>query len=172
MTLTRPRLLWAAGLVLALMLALSVFLYQRYQQRHVQAPQQLLAHLGAVALGEVTLDPAYLLVESLAQQQRLWLSEQLHADLAGSGHPDPQAAVQALLPRAGARLDDASGLAAALTPRLQALPEPPWALLMADAQQWQIQAGDHCLNIGFQGNAAAALWQWRDFSLCPTAASD
>lgn len=171
MTLTRPRLFWAAGLSTVLILALAIFWYQRYQQRYVHAPQQLLAHLGEVALGETALDPAYLLVETLAEQQRLWLRDQLLADMAASGHPDPEAAVQALLPRAGARLDDAAGLAEALTPRLQALPEPPWALLVEESRQWQIQAGDHCLTIGFQGNAAAALWQWRDFSLCP-AASD
>lgn len=166
MTLTRSRLYWGASLAVALLLA--VFGFERYQQRHVQAPQQLLAHLEAVALGNLALDPAYLLVESLAQQQRLWLSEQLLADLVNSGHPDPQAAVQALLPRAGARLDDAAGLAEALTPRLQALPEPPWALLLQTSRQWQIQAGDYCLSLSFQGNAAA-LWQWSDFSRCPVA---
>ena len=169
MTLTRSRLLWAAGLSAALILALAVFWFERYQQRHVHAPQQLLTHLGEVALGETALDPAYLLVETLAEQQRLWLSDQLLADMADSGHPDPQAAVQALLPRAGARLDDAAGLAEALTPRLQALPEPPWALLVEESRQWQIQAGDHCLVIGFQGSSAPALWQWRDFSRCPDA---
>ncbi|MFG1495991.1 hypothetical protein ABMA57_05090 [Saccharospirillum sp. HFRX-1] len=169
MTLTRSRMLWAAGLLAVLIVALSIFWHQRYQQRHVQAPQQLLTHLGEVALGETALDPAYLLVETLAEQQRLWLSDQLLADLSGSGHPDPQAAVQALLPRAGARLDDAAGLAEALTPRLQALPEPPWALLVEESRLWQIQAGDYCLSIGFQGSAAPALWQWRDFSHCPDA---
>jgi len=171
MTLTRSRMLWAAGLSAALILALGVFGYQRYQQRHVHAPEQLLTHLGEVALGEAALDPAYLLVETLAEQQRRWLSDQLLADLTGSGHPDPKAAVVALLPRASARLGDAAGLAEALTPRLQALPEPPWALLAKDARQWRIQAGDYCLSIGFQGSHAPALWQWRDFSRCP-AASD
>ncbi|PTY37394.1 hypothetical protein BGP77_12860 [Saccharospirillum sp. MSK14-1] len=169
MTLTQTRLYWAGGLTAALMVALSIFWFERHQRRHVQAPQQLLAHLGEVALGNVALDPAYLLVEALAEQQRLWLGDQLLGDLADSGHPDPEAAVAALLPRAGARLNEAAGLAEALTPRLQALPEPPWSLLVEESRHWQVQAGEHCLSLGFQGNAAPMLWQWRSFSPCPVA---
>ncbi|WP_108125850.1 hypothetical protein [Saccharospirillum mangrovi] len=169
LNLNRTQQYWLIGLAAALLLALSLWLVARYQARHVEAPEQLLTHLGEVAMGEASLDPAYLLVETLAQQQRLWLGEQLRADLTRSGHPDPDAAADALLPRASAQLDEPAGLALALMPRLQALPEPPWAMQERTSKRWQVQAGEHCLTLGFQGSKAAALWQWQDFSLCPVA---
>lgn len=169
MTLNRSRLMLIAAAVTLLLIALVALLVNRYQQRHVRAAEQLMQHLTDVAMGEVDLQPAYLQVSTLAPLQRQWLGEQLRADLRGSGHPDPDAAAEALLPRAGALLDDAAGLADALAPRLQALPEPPWAVQERNSKRWQVQAGDQCLSLVFQGSKAEALWQWQDFSLCSLA---
>lgn len=157
----------AAATVAFLVLAI-VWGVQRYQdrlERETHAPERLQQRLMTVQSGAGILRADDLEDSGLRGQEQARIRQLLAMDLSQTPHPEPDQAVALLTPGAVSLVATQAGLLAALTRRLEALPQEDWDRTIIAADHWELSVGDTCLTLRDRGSEAA-YWRWTSISRC------
>ena len=161
---------WSGVVLIVVLLGSSawgVAWYQAKQEREVLAPQRLLDHLVLVQAGQAELMAEQVVIDGLKPIEIERIRSALRADLEGSAHPDPEAAVERLLASATAHLDSEEGSVAALERWLRRHTAADWQPMDQQPDRWLVRAGETCLELRFQSDEPEVTWRWVAVSDCP-----
>lgn len=154
-----------SGLCLVLIVVWGIQRYQDRLERETHAPERLLQRLMAVQAGEGSLQPDDIDADQLRAQEHERILQLLARDLSLTPHPDPDQALALLAPGAVSLVADEAGLIAALTRRLQALPQTPWQTTVVDVDYWRVAVGESCLVLR-NLRADEVDWRWTSVNRC------
>lgn len=153
------------GVCLVLIVVWGVQRHQERLERETYAPERLQQRLMDVQAGEGTLLAGDLDPDRLRAQEQDRIVQLLARDLSFTPHPDPDQALALLTPGAVSLVASEAGLLAALTRRLQALPQEPWQATVVDVGHWRLAVGESCLELR-NLSATEADWRWTSITRC------